>query len=224
MVTVGVVKYGGYLQDGGYVIDEESGIVIVDGQAMNKQAFEEYAKQNPDAELETVPFYYRRDAKEIKEDLKRDKTFRKGLRNITLFTVRDLETYIKKLGSGSKEFRTWLEESIAKPIREGRLKSVETIWNKTREYQKATKKIFGTDALGRNKMYDTDYKDHAILFAKKYTHSAGGTGGWDMVLVVYRYQSDVDWEDNPVYEEKVLWSCWNEPMRWSWLRFRQSVS
>jgi GNAT superfamily N-acetyltransferase len=136
-------------------LDEESGIVIVDGQAMNKQAFEEYAKQNPDAELETVPFYYRRDAKEIKEDLKRDKTFRKGLRNITLFTVRDLETYIKKLGSGSKEFRTWLEESIAKPIREGRLKSVETIWNKTREYQKATKKIFGTDALGRNKMYDT---------------------------------------------------------------------
>ena len=136
-------------------LDEESGIVIVDGQAMNKQAFEEYAKQNPDAELETVPFYYRRDAKEIKEDLKRDKTFRKGLRNITLFTVRDLETYIKKLGAGSKEFRTWLEESIAKPIREGRLKSVETVWNKTREYQKATKKIFGTDALGRNKMYDT---------------------------------------------------------------------
>lgn len=136
-------------------LDEESGIVIVDGQAMNKQAFEEYAKQNPDAELETVPFYYRRDAKEIKEDLKRDKTFRKGLRNITLFTVRDLETYIRKLGSGSKEFRTWLEESIAKPIREGRLKSVETVWNKTREYQKATKKIFGTDALGRNKMYDT---------------------------------------------------------------------
>ena len=125
-------------------LDEESGIVIVDGQAMNKQAFEEYAKQNPDAELETVPFYYRRDAKEIKEDLKRDKTFRKGLRNITLFTVRDLETYIKKLGSGSKEFRTWLEESIAKPIREGRLKSVETVWNKTREYQKETKKIFGT--------------------------------------------------------------------------------
>jgi hypothetical protein len=136
-------------------LDEESGIVIVDGQAMNKQAFEEYAKQNPDAELETVPFYYRRDAKEIKEDLKRDKTFRKGLRNITLFTVRDLETYIKKLGAGSKEFRTWLEESIAKPIREGRLKAVETVWNKTREYQKATKKIFGTDALGRNKMYDT---------------------------------------------------------------------
>lgn len=136
-------------------LDEESGIVIVDGQAMNKGAFEEYAKQNPDAELETVPFYYRRDAKEIKEDLKRDKTFRKGLRNITLFTVRDLETYIRKLGSGSKEFRTWLEESIAKPIREGRLKSVETVWNKTREYQKATKKIFGTDALGRNKMYDT---------------------------------------------------------------------
>ena len=136
-------------------LDKESGIVIVDGQAMNKGAFEEYAKQNPDAELETVPFYYRRDAKEIKEDLKRDKTFRKGLRNITLFTVRDLETYIRKLGSGSKEFRTWLEESIAKPIREGRLKSVETVWNKTREYQKATKKIFGTDALGRNKMYDT---------------------------------------------------------------------
>ena len=55
-----------------------------------------------------------------------------------------METYIKKLGSGSKEFRTWLEESIAKPIREGRLKSVETVWNKTREYQKETKKIFGT--------------------------------------------------------------------------------
>lgn len=67
----------------------------------------------------------------------------------------------------------------------------------------------------RVELYDTDYKDHAILFAKKYTHSAGGTGGWDMVLVVYKYQSDVDWEDNPVYEEKVLWSCWNEPMRWS---------
>jgi len=136
-------------------LEEESGIVIVDGQAMNKQAFQEYAKQNPDAELETVPFYYRRDAKEIKEDLKRDKTFRKGIRNITLFTVRDLETYIKKLGAGSKEFRTWLEESIAKPIREGRLKAVETVWNKTREYQKATKKIFGTDSLGRSKMYDT---------------------------------------------------------------------
>jgi hypothetical protein len=31
---------------------------------------------------------------------------------------------------------------------------VEAVWNKTREYQKATRKIFGTDSLGRSKMYD----------------------------------------------------------------------
>jgi hypothetical protein len=135
-------------------LEEKSGVVIVDGQAMNKQAFEKYKNENPDAELNDVPFYYRRDAKEVKEELKQEKTFRKGVRNITLFTVRDLETYIKKLGSGSKELKTWLEDNIGKPIREGRRKAVETVWNKTKEYQKSTREIFGTDSLGRSNMYD----------------------------------------------------------------------
>jgi hypothetical protein len=28
-------------------------------------------------------------------------------------------------------------------------------------------------------------------------------------------QVDVDWENDPVHEETILWSCWREPMPWS---------
>jgi hypothetical protein len=41
------------------------------------------------------------------------------------------------------------------------------------------------------------------------------TRGWTKIYVSYRTQVDVDWENDPVHEETILWSCWREPMPWS---------
>lgn len=63
-------------------------------------------------------------------------------------------------------------------------------------------------------LYDTDWRQGAIDWAKRYTKQ-GDTGGWDMIKVVVYNQVDVDWNGDPVEEEVTLWSCWSEPMRWS---------
>lgn len=64
-------------------------------------------------------------------------------------------------------------------------------------------------------LYENEWRDAAVNWAKSYTRGAGGTGGWDMVSVVYVYQDDIDWDNEPILIEKVIWSCWSEPMRWS---------
>ena len=60
-------------------------------------------------------------------------------------------------------------------------------------------------------LYETDTKSLAIDWAKRYC-SKENMGGWDKVYVSYRYQVDVDWDGEPVTEEQIIWSCWNEPM------------
>lgn len=63
-------------------------------------------------------------------------------------------------------------------------------------------------------LYETDTKFLAIDWAKKYS-SKENMGGWDWIYVSDRQQVDITWDGDPVIEETVLWSCWNEPMSWS---------
>lgn len=63
-------------------------------------------------------------------------------------------------------------------------------------------------------LHSNDWRPGAINWAKGYTKQ-GDTGGWDMIIVVETYQVDIDWDGNSVTEERVIWSCWSEPMRWS---------
>lgn len=54
----------------------------------------------------------------------------------------------------------------------------------------------------------------AVDWARGYTRH-GDMGGWTKIYVTYRTQVDVDWENDPVHDETILWSCWREPMPWS---------
>ena len=62
--------------------------------------------------------------------------------------------------------------------------------------------------------YNAVTEAEAVRWAKGYTKH-GDMGGWTKIYVSYRTQVDVDWENDPVYDETVLWSCWREPMPWS---------
>lgn len=62
-------------------------------------------------------------------------------------------------------------------------------------------------------LFEGDHKESVINWAKRY--SQRDTGGWDKIYVSHYYQIDVDWEGEPVYSERILWSCYNEPMNWS---------
>ena len=64
-------------------------------------------------------------------------------------------------------------------------------------------------------LWESDSQEAAVRWAKRYIQGAGGMGGWDKIYVTYRYQVDVDWENDPVYEEHVVYSYWQEPME-SW--------
>ena len=127
-------------------LDKTDGHVIVDDQLMSHSDFKDYVKKNPDADLDNVEFYYNRDASKVREKLERDTTIRQRIRNTTLWTVSDLETHLAKLGAKAKGLKTWIEGNIAKPIREGRRKSIETVWRETRAYKKKTREIFGNEA------------------------------------------------------------------------------
>ena len=54
--------------------------------------------------------------------------------------------------------------------------------------------------------------EEAIRWIKGYVQGAGGTGGWDKIYVSHLYQTDVDWEGEPVYAEHISYSYWQEPM------------
>ena len=127
-------------------LDKTDGHVIVDDQLMSHSDFKDYVKKNPDADLDNVEFYYNRDASKVREKLERDTTIRQRIRNTTLWTVSDLETHLAKLGAKAKGLKTWIEGNIAKPIREGRRKSIETVWRETRAYKKKTREIFDDEA------------------------------------------------------------------------------
>lgn len=73
--------------------------------------------------------------------------------------------------------------------------------------------IYGNDAFTKEEvlLFDTDSKDRAIEWAKKYSRSEY-MGGWPMVYVCYENQVDIDWDGEPVAEKVVVWSCYNEPM------------
>lgn len=75
--------------------------------------------------------------------------------------------------------------------------------------------VYGWDRKTEDKvmLYDTDHKETALRWAKGYTKQ-GDMGGWDMIVVLYEYQDDVDWEGDPVVAQVTLWSCWREPMQW----------
>jgi ribosomal protein S18 acetylase RimI-like enzyme len=127
-------------------LEETQGHVIVDDQLMSASDFKDYVKKNPDADLDNVEFYYDKDASKVREKLEKDTTIRQRIRNTTLWTVSDLETHLAKLGAKAKGLKTWIEGNIAKPIREGRRKSIETVWRETRAYKKKTRDIFGNEA------------------------------------------------------------------------------
>jgi ribosomal protein S18 acetylase RimI-like enzyme len=126
-------------------LDQTDGHVIVDDKLMSHSDFKDYVKKNPDADLENVEFYYSKDASKVREKLEKDTTIRQRIRNTTLWTVSDLETHLAKLGAKAKGLKTWIEGNIAKPIREGRRKSIETVWRETRSYKKKTREIFGNE-------------------------------------------------------------------------------
>jgi hypothetical protein len=64
-------------------------------------------------------------------------------------------------------------------------------------------------------LWESDSRESAVRWAKSYVSGAGGMGGWDKIYVSDLYQVDVDWDGEPVTEEQIIWSCWNEPMSWS---------
>jgi hypothetical protein len=57
-------------------------------------------------------------------------------------------------------------------------------------------------------------QEEAVSWAKRYT-SKENMGGWQCVYVCTLYQTDVDWDGEPVLAEHILWSCYSEPMDWS---------
>jgi hypothetical protein len=73
--------------------------------------------------------------------------------------------------------------------------------------------IYGFDPFTEEKvlLFDTDSENRAIEWAKQYAKSEY-MGGWKMVYVCYLTQVDVDWDGDPVSEEIIVWSCYNEPM------------
>lgn len=127
-------------------LDSTDGHVIVDDKLMSHSDFKDYVKKNPDADLDNVEFYYDKNASKVREKLEKDTTIRQKIRNTTLWTVSDLETHLAKLGAKAKGLKTWIEGNIAKPIREGRRKSIETVWRETRGYKKKTREIFGNES------------------------------------------------------------------------------
>lgn len=64
-------------------------------------------------------------------------------------------------------------------------------------------------------LWESDSEAAAIRWAKSYILGAGGMGGWDKIYVSHLYQTDVDWEGEPVFAKYVSYSCWQEPMGWS---------
>lgn len=60
-------------------------------------------------------------------------------------------------------------------------------------------------------LYENDWKESALRWAKEYT-STGGKEEWDKVYVSDVYIDDIDWEGGTIRAEKIIWSCYKEPM------------
>lgn len=74
-------------------------------------------------------------------------------------------------------------------------------------------RVIGEDARLDEKviLHEAWTQEEAVSWAKRYT-SKENMGGWQCVYVCAMYQTDVDWEGEPVLAEHILWSCYSEPM------------
>lgn len=124
-------------------LTEESGVVIVNGQSMNKSRFETFMKNNPNADLSDVKFYPNEQSRVKNLRSKTQGPVRKAVVSVVQ-SIRDLETAVKLLGKGSPRMKKWLEEEIMKPIREGQNRKQDFISKTIKDYNKKTDKIFGT--------------------------------------------------------------------------------
>ena len=126
-------------------LTEESGVVIVNGQSMNKSRFETFIKDNPDADLSDIKFYPNEQSRVKNLRSKTQGPIRKAVVSVVQ-SIRDLETAVKLLGKGSPRMKKWLEEEIMKPIREGQNRKQDFVSRTIKEYNRRLDEIFGTVA------------------------------------------------------------------------------
>ena len=122
--------------------DDKNGVVVINGQSMNKSRFETFISNNPDADLSNVKFYINEQSNVENLKSKTQGPLRR-VKQSTIFAIRDLETAVKLLGKGSAKMRTWLENQIMKPIREAEYKKQDYIIRTIGEYNEKKKEIFG---------------------------------------------------------------------------------
>jgi ribosomal protein S18 acetylase RimI-like enzyme len=123
-------------------LTDDSGVVIVNGQSMNKSRFETFISNNPDADLSDVKFYYNEqtNVKQLKQNLQ--STYKRA-KATTLMALRDLETAVLTLQKGSLKMRNWLENNMMKPIREAENKKQDFIYRTNLNHDKKLKETFG---------------------------------------------------------------------------------
>lgn len=126
-------------------LTEESGVVIVNGQSMNKSRFETFIKDNPDADLSDIKFYPNEQSRVKNLRSKTQGPIRKAVVSVVQ-SIRDLETAVKLLGKGSPRMKKFLEEEIMKPIREGQNRKQDFVSRTIKEYNRRLDEIFGTVA------------------------------------------------------------------------------
>ena len=126
-------------------LTEKSGVVIVNGQSMNKSRFETFIKDNPDADLSDIKFYPNEQSRVKNLRSKTQGPIRKAVVSVVQ-SIRDLETAVKLLGKGSPRMKKWLEEEIMKPIREGQNRKQDFVSRTIKEYNRRLDEIFGTVA------------------------------------------------------------------------------
>ena len=126
-------------------LTEESGVVIVNGQSMNKSRFETFIKDNPDADLSDIKFYPNEQSRVKNLRSKTQGPIRKAVVSVVQ-SIRDLETAVKLLGKGSPRMKKFLEDEIMKPIREGQNRKQDFVSRTIKEYNRRLDEIFGTVA------------------------------------------------------------------------------
>ena len=145
-------------------LTDDSGVVIVNGQSMNKSRFETFISNNPDADLSDVKFYYNEqtNVKQLKQNLQ--STYKRA-KATTLMALRDLETAVLTLQKGSLKMRNWLEKNMMKPIREAENKKQDFIYRTNLDHDKKLKEIFG----------GVQVKGKTIISLAPYTLNASST-------------------------------------------------
>lgn len=123
-------------------LTEESGVVVINNQSMNKSRFETFVENNPDADLSNVKFYPNEysNVDQLKDRLQ--SSYKKA-KATTLMALRDLETAVLTLQKGSAKMRNWLENSLMKPIREAEYNKQDFIHRVNLEHNNKLKEIFG---------------------------------------------------------------------------------